>query len=162
MTFSTCSLISKSYDRRLASLPEFLPINNSAMVILYYRFFKLGKRWRIKCGIFYLKMMCFQYGWRCWWDDRSEEALLSGGGKKVQLRFQAFFFSPHSLWTRWFIPVISTLATVFKGATQWRIAETDTLVHTKQGVLPEVGNVYLIYQQASEHAKEPLWPQNRC
>lgn len=81
-----------------------IPTNNSAMVMLYYTFFKLGKRWRIKWGIFYLRMMCFQYGWRCWWDDRSEEALLSVGGEKKEKYnsiFQAFFFSPHSLiWGR--------------------------------------------------------------
>lgn len=85
---------SASHDRRFALLPEFFPINNYAMVILYYRFFKLGKRWRIKSGIFYLKMMCFQYGWQCWWDDRNEEALLSGGKKCAIKAFRHSFF-PH-------------------------------------------------------------------
>lgn len=67
--------------------------------------------------------------------------------------------------TRWFIPEIPALATVFKAATQSRITEIDTLFQTKQAVLPEVGKSlpsYLIFQQANEHAKEPLWPHNRC
>lgn len=124
--------------------------------------FKLDKRWRIKYGIFYLKMMCFRYGWRCWWGDRSEEALLSEN--KVQLKLLGIHFIPMYLTDQMTYTPDMGFGYCIQRCNPIKNYKSRP-VQTIQGDLPELGKslpTYLIFQQANEHAKEPLWPQNRC